>query len=389
MTTISLKVNELFSGIGAQRKALQNINWKHEIIGISEIDTYAIKSYEAMYGNTRNYGDITKIERLDYADLWTYSFPCTDISLAGEQKGIRHKDKVVNELPLFDEEETEEETRSGLLYEVKRLLDVSKINNELPKCLLLENVSALVNKKNIRDFQTWLDILAVDYGYNNYWKLLNAKDYDIPQNRNRVFAVSIRKDIDKGGFHFPKPMELKTRLKDFLEDEVDEKYYLSDEQISKIINWSVKQGWKDISPTLTARDYKDPKIVIKPICHNSKTTNVGSRPTDNFIEVFDFRYDEGVRGRVDSGCSPTLTTKVGSGGISGQPLVKVSQDTKQGHAVRKLTPKECWRLMGFTDDDFSKASAVNSNSQLYKQAGNSIVVQVLEGIFRQLKEMEI
>jgi DNA (cytosine-5)-methyltransferase 1 len=364
-----------------------------------------------MYGSTRNYGDITQIERLDYADLWTYSFPCTDISLAGEQKGIRHKDKVINELPLFDEEETEEETRSGLLYEVKRLLDVSKINNELPKCLLLENVSALVNKKNIRDFQTWLDILAVDYGYNNYWKLLNAKDYEIPQNRNRVFAVSIRKGIDKGSFHFPQPMELKTRLKDFLEDEVDEKYYLSDKQIDQIKNWKgyqnrldrplvsyatssreqAQQGWKDICPTLTARDYKDPKIVIKPICHNSKTTKAGSRPTDNFIEVFDFRYDEGVRGRADNNLSPTITTKAGSKGFSGQPLLKITEATKQknGLCIRKLTPKECWRLMGFTDDDFDKASAVNSNSQLYKQAGNSIVVQVLEGIFQQLKEMEI
>jgi DNA (cytosine-5)-methyltransferase 1 len=352
--------------------------------------------------------------------------------LAGEQKGIRHKDKVVNELPLFDEEETEEETRSGLLYEVKRLLDVSKENNELPKCTLLENVAALVNKKNIRDFQTWLDALAIDYGYNNYWRVLNAKDYCIPQNRDRVFVVSIRKDIDKGQFRFPQTKELKVRLKDFLEDEVDEKYYLNDEQISKIINWSVnrgkiidddslisyapgsreqaQQGWKDISPTLTARDYKDPKIVIKPICHNSKVN--GKQPS-----VQDRVYNSNA-------ISTAITT-------SYMPKILIPEATKQGYAIaedgdgvyinrpwqkrgvvqkgsiqciktsgndigvvvnariRRLTPKECWRLMGFTDDDFDKASAVNSNSQLYKQAGNSIVVQVLEGIFQQLKEMEI
>ena len=122
MTKRTITVNELFSGIGAQKKALQRIGIEHKIIGISEIDKYAIRSYEAMYGETFNYGDIRTIERLNYADLWTYSFPCTDISVAGKQEGIN------------------ENTRSGLLYQVQRLLEIAKKDNTLPKYLLLENV---------------------------------------------------------------------------------------------------------------------------------------------------------------------------------------------------------------------------------------------------------
>lgn len=175
----NLKVNELFAGIGAFRKALINLNIPHEIVGISEIDKYAIKSYEAMYGETRNYGDISKVERLDYADLWTYGFPCQDISLAGDMKGI-----------------VKGETRSGLLHEVERLLEVAKEEGTLPKFLIMENVKNLVSKKFIGDFQRWIDKLS-DLGYTTEWKTLIASDYGIPQRRERVFAVSVRKD--RGG----------------------------------------------------------------------------------------------------------------------------------------------------------------------------------------------
>ena len=177
--TCNLKVNELFAGIGAFRKALINLNIPHEIVGISEIDKYAIKSYEAMYGETRNYGDISKVERLDYADLWTYGFPCQDISLAGDMKGI-----------------VRGETRSGLLHEVERLLEVAKEEGTLPKFLIMENVKNLVSKKFIGDFQRWIDKLS-DLGYTTEWKVLIASDYGIPQRRERVFAVSVRKD--RGG----------------------------------------------------------------------------------------------------------------------------------------------------------------------------------------------
>lgn len=162
-----IKVNELFSGIGAFRKALENLEIPHEIIGISEIDKYAIKSYEAIYGETRNYGDISKIDKLDYADLWTYGFTCQDISVAGKGAGI-----------------VKSKTRSGLLYEVERLLLKSQKSDELPKYLIMENVKNLVSKKFIADFERWMKFLE-SLGYTNHWQVLNAKDYGMPQNRER------------------------------------------------------------------------------------------------------------------------------------------------------------------------------------------------------------
>lgn len=218
-----IKVNELFAGIGAFRKALQRLNIPHEIVGISEIDKYAIKSYETIYGETRNYGDISKVHKLDYADLWTYGFPCQDISQAGHQAGI-----------------VKGETRSGLLYEVQRLLSVSAEFGELPKYLILENVKALVSKKFITQFEEWLSWLD-DLGYNSYWQVINAKDCGIPQNRERVFVVSIREDIDKG-FAFPLPQTLQCSMDDFLEENVEEKYYLSDAFIEDAENRSLRMA---------------------------------------------------------------------------------------------------------------------------------------------------
>lgn len=211
-----LTVNELFAGIGAFRKALIRLGIPHEIVGISEIDKYAIKSYNAIYGETRNYGDISKVERLDYADLWTYGFPCQDISLAGQLKGI-----------------VKGETRSGLLYEVQRLLAQASSNDTLPKYLIMENVKNLVGKKFRPDFEGWLKWLD-ELGYNNYWKVLNAVDYGIPQNRERVFCISIRKDIDTG-YTFPSPIESDTVLMDKLEpvEDIDEKYFLSSECVKR------------------------------------------------------------------------------------------------------------------------------------------------------------
>lgn len=211
-----LTVNELFAGIGAFRKALIRLGIPHEVVGISEIDKYAIKSYNAIYGETRNYGDISKVERLDYADLWTYGFPCQDISLAGQLKGI-----------------VKGETRSGLLYEVQRLLAQAQSDDALPRYLIMENVKNLVSKKFRPDFEGWLGWLD-ELGYNNYWKVLNAVDYGIPQNRERVFCISIRKDIDTG-YTFPSPIESDTVLMDKLEpvEDIDEKYFLSSECVKR------------------------------------------------------------------------------------------------------------------------------------------------------------
>lgn len=336
-----LKVNELFTGIGAFRKALINLGIEHEIVGISEIDKYAIQSYTAMYGDTRNYGDISKVNKLDYADLWAYGFPCQDISLAGNKRGI-----------------VKGETRSGLLYEVERLLLKSKADNELPKYLMMENVKNLVGKQFKSNFDRWLLFLE-SLGYTNYWQVLNAKDYGIPQSRERIFCVSILGDEP---YEFPAKQELKLTLKDMLDKEVDTKFYLNREQVNKI---KFSTYHKDAS-LIQPGDYSDTLCARRSIkCVQIGRYNTATRVNSNCYRVYD-----------NNGLSPTLSTYQG-GNL--QPFV-LDDNT----LVRKLTPKECWRLMGFTDSDFDKAAKVCSNSQLYKQAGNSIVVSVLENILRDL-----
>ena len=367
-----IKVNELFAGIGAFRKALINQNIPHEIVGISEIDKYAIKSYEAMYGETRNYGDISKIERLDYADLWTYGFPCQDISLAGDMKGI-----------------VKGETRSGLLHEVERLLEVAKEENTLPKFLIMENVKNLVSKKFIGDFQRWIDKLS-DLGYTTEWKTLIASDYGIPQRRERVFAVSVRKD--KGVYSFPNPIPLKKKFRDFLQDEVEEKYFLrkeifeyferhSEECKEKGLGFRFQpmaRGDCEIAKTITTREgtrgYENFIQEIKIIVPEATKKGYAVAEKGDSIDISHINQNK-RRARVNKERAHTITTS---------PQIGTLTD----HGVRKLTPRECWRLMGFTDSDFDKARSVCSDTQLYKQAGNSIVVQVLEGILKKIVEME-
>lgn len=333
-----LTVNELFSGIGAQRKALERLGIAHEVVGVCEIDKYAIQSYEAIFGKTYNYGDICTAERLEYADLWTYSFPCQDISVAGRGKGISS------------------ETRSGLLYQVQRLLEVAKDEGKLPKYLLLENVKNLVGKKFKSQFDDWLFYLD-QLGYNTYWQVLNAKHYGIPQNRERVFAISIRKDLNKS-FEFPKAEELKIRLKDILEDEVDEKYYLSEKMLKYAFNFEKEAKGVGFSDGVD-RSYINPDVAQTIGCRSAADQRSG---TTNYVS------DDRNKIRVSDWKQSIKNEKV---------ITNLR--------IRNLTPLECWRLMGFDDEDFRKAEASGvSNTQLYKQAGNSIVVNVLEKIFENL-----
>lgn len=451
-----IKVNELFSGIGAFRKALENLEIPHEIVGISEIDKYAIRSYEAIYGKTRNYGDISKIDKLDYADLWTYGFPCQDISVAGRGAGI-----------------VKGETRSGLLYEVERLLLESQKSDELPKYLIMENVKNLVSKKFIADFEKWLEFLE-SLGYTNHWQVLNAKDYGIPQNRERVFCISILGDKE---FVFPEKQPLRLRLKDLLEDEVDEKFYLSQEQADKIkfstfIIEKLRIQEKNYCGTLY-RVYDEKRISLTTQTYQGgnlqPSIRIKNGTKKDFLEAVDgdgidlaFPASKQRRGRVqkqiastldtspnkgvaiysptvcigstqknaavtDGSYAPTLTSSMGTGGghvpmidsesptISPKVIGGIGEKTSNNgnqyfyqnriydtgvatavatslqpnyldstFRVRKLTPKECWRLMGFDDKSFEKAERVCSNTQLYKQAGNSIVVNVLERILENL-----
>ena len=310
-----LTVNELFAGIGAFRKALINLGIPHEIVGISEVDKFAIKSYQAIYGETRNYGDISQVERLDYADLWTYGFPCQDVSLAGKKQGI-----------------IKGKTRSGLLHEVERLLEVAKEEGSLPKYLILENVKNLLSERFKGDFEKWVEYLS-DLGYETKWEKLTASDYGIPQKRERVFAISIRKDLYRG-FQFPKPIPLRVQYKDLLEENPHEKYFLTETFLKYCTNHEENHDHKlGLKFTPVPREN----------CTVSKTivTKEGSRVETNFVIESDRR-------------------------------------------IRRLSPRECWRLMGFTDSDFEKAQSVCSDTQLYKQAGNSICVNVLEAIFKEL-----
>lgn len=215
-----LNVLSLFSGIGAFEKALDNLGIPYNLLAYCEIDKYASKSYSIIHNvpEEKNLKDVTKIDILDIdepVDLITYGFPCQDISNAGKQKGFT--------------DENGERTRSGLFFEALRIIDDYK-----PKFAIAENVKALTSKRFTEEFKTVLESLE-EVGYNNYYQVLNAKDYGIPQNRERVFIISIRKDIDKG-FKFPLPFPLELRLKDLLEDEVDEKYYLSEKGTNGLLN---------------------------------------------------------------------------------------------------------------------------------------------------------
>lgn len=269
-------------------------------------------------------------------------------------------------------------TRSGLLWEVERILNECKDKDSLPQVLLMENVPDVIGSKNYEDFMKWYAALE-NMGYQSYYKVLNAKNYGIPQNRERCFMVSI---LGEYNYTFPKPIPLRLKLKDMLEESVDEKYYISNSKIESLLTTNfnsskfenVVQDKYGISSTLCARDYKDPKCVVV------GTTNIS-------------KYESSNRIYSPKGISPTINTMQG-GNL--QPKVAVKENTKSGCfgtkenndkdgiRIRKLTPKECWRLMGFTDEDFEKAQKVNSNTQLYKQAGNSIVKQVLMAIFKQM-----
>lgn len=363
------------AGIGAQERALRQLNILYEVVNTCDCDPNAVLSYVAMrwdlekemetfefpsqdkmieelqaknlgydfqkgkHGITKrtpltklkqyyiadklssNLGDISKVDKLPYADIITYSFCCQDLSVAGKGEGMKLNCDECDHSWLVDFEHPENNgvcpncgntniasTRSGLLGQVQRLLGVAKENNTLPKYLLLENVKNLIGKKFKPQFDAWVKWLD-SIGYNTYYQVLNAKNYGIPQNRERVFAISIRKDVDTNGFTFPEPIPLTTRLKDILEHNVDEKYYLPDDRIEKILNSSFMQEKKriqttDVCDTLLARDWKDPKCV--PVEEEPQVKQIGNvcptktRSNPNQGRVYD-----------KDGIAPALTTMDG------------------------------------------------------------------------------
>lgn len=431
-----LKVLELFAGIGACSKALTNLGIEHEIVDAVEIDKYAIASFNAIHGTNFEPQDITTWDKDIECDLIMHGSPCQDFSVAGKGAG-------------GDEGSG---TRSSLLYETLRIVEKLK-----PKYVIWENVKNLLSKKHVHNWNAYAERME-EMGYTNYCQVLNAKDFGVPQNRERVFTVSILGDAS---FKFPEPIPLEKKLKDVLEKEVDKKYYLSEVQVAGFIHSTEKakikgngfrfepierererncsydcdksrkqtdrqlhQGvirlgglYDDGTSKHQAGSVYDPSGIAatlstmqggnqEPIIVASRgrgmnneqhleprkdgmTNTITHVQKDNYVAIktanrqgydlakdgdgVDLAYPESKtrRGRVGHDVSKTLPTSD-------------TQGVLDGFRIRKLTPKECWRLMGFDDEDFEKAQKVNSNTQLYKQAGNSIVVNVLEAILKEL-----
>lgn len=351
------------------------------------IQGYNEKKLRTIYNNiiaTKNHVNIMTLkgEDLNIVDtdktlyILTYSFPCQDLSVAGKSKGMSKGSG----------------TRSSLLWEVERLLKETK---KLPQVLLMENVTQVHGRKHLTDFNNWINFLN-DLGYTSYYKDLNGKDYGIPQNRNRTFMVSILGDYY---YEFPKKLELRLRLKDMLEDEVEEKYYLSDKKIAHFTDMTNRNGY------VRGKKFR-PHTLDSEYAYTINTT-AGSGAIDNFIilpentkkgcavahisdKVDKIRYNK-FDSEENIEFPKILDDRNKGWGIRISDVCPTQRANRSGlkciekdFRIRKLTPKECWRLMGISDDDFEKARKVNSNTQLYKQAGNAIITTCLIGIFGEL-----
>ncbi len=377
-----LKVFEAFAGVGSQSMALRNMGIDYEVVGISEVDRYAIMSYWAIhhngkieydYTNTtkkeileeiankniaynfstykseipkndnkliklynahkviKNYGDIRLINEneLPIFDLFTYSFPCKNISTSGKQDGLKEGSN----------------TQSSLIWECRRI-----IKSKRPKYLMMENVKNLVGEKHKPFFDLWCKELE-DMGYNNYWKVLNGKYFSVPQNRERVIMISILKEYDKG-YEMPTTDKLPMKcIKDILTNDVDEELYLNK------------------------------KFILNNNCSNNKEIIISARLEDNRSDRSRIVNTNGIMYTLDS-----------MNGGAREPKILVNKNDNinvysvSGYMVRKLSPLECWRLMGYSDEDFIKARDIGelSNSKLYERAGRGIVVPMLEKVFEEL-----
>lgn len=348
---MQLKVFTAFSGYDSQCMALDRLGIGYELVGWSEIDKYAIQAHNAVYPQyrDRNFGDICHIDwdKVPDFDLFTYSFPCTDISTAGKQAGL----------------EKGSGTRSSLLWECEKAIE-----NKMPKYLLMENVKSLTGRKYKCFLSAWEQYLS-KLGYTNHTKVLNAKDYGIPHNRERVFMISTR---DSESYYFPEPLPLEKRLRDILECDVDEKYFLSEKMIKGFIRHNIahrKKGtgflWLPKTGDGTA---------------NCLRANGALTPTDNSIIAGEYSEPEIIqRSRgFNKGGTYTICPAITSNSWQENNFLCREK-------IRRLTPRECFRLMGVSESDINKIqNAGISDSRQYVMAGNSIVVDVLFHIFRKL-----
>lgn len=442
---MTLKVLELFAGIGACSKALTNLGIDHEIVDAVEIDKYAVKSFNAVHGTNFEPQDITKWDKDIDVDLIMHGSPCQDFSVAGRQAG-------------GDEGSG---TRSSLMYETLRI--VRKLQ---PKYVIWENVKNLLSKKHRHNFDAYLESME-KLGYKNYYKVLNAADYGVPQHRERVFTISIREERERE-YTWPEPFALEKRLGDMLESNVDEKYYISTAMMNYFMGVNQKPSKfprkerflsninrknQDVANSITTAPGQRPtdNFVKEPFCVASRgrgenyeqhleprddgmTNTITTVQKDNYVAVaIDDTY-KNREARISSVCptiragrqglkvtEPNLKTQlcnslIENGVVKGGEIINHSytnseqRDTLDKYIettngvtptlttrpdilgyvesapvrIRKLTPKECWRLQGFDDASFDRAAKVNSNAQLYKQAGNSICVSVLENVLKNL-----
>lgn len=429
-----MKVNvvTLCSGYDSQALALERLkrnfpDFDYELVAWAEFDPEskqplekqpAVIAHNALFPqwSDRNMGDITTADwsKVGEVDLLTYSTPCTDISNAGRQMGA----------------EKDSGTRSSIIWHTEKA-----IRSLRPKFLLMENVANFVSKAHIGTFKAWYSLVE-NLGYNNFAQVLNATSYGIPQNRERIFLVSIRKDIsDK--YHFPQPFKLEKRFKDVLESNVDEKYYLSDKLITSLSHDN--KGFKAMKPStpphlgvascLTARMHKmgrgDNYIMETniPICLNSKVDGkqpslqdrvysvdgVATAITTCFLpniaepQVMQVgniypdtdKFKNRTIGRVydAAGIAPTLNT-CGGGGREPKVVEVVGEVTSDNLLelvqaglvrIRKITPREAFRLMDLEESDIDTLlSSGLANTSLYQLAGNSICVGVLYHLFRKM-----
>ncbi len=379
-----IRILELFGGIGACTRAFENLGIPHEDADYVEIDKYAVASFNAINGTNHQPQDICEWNKDIAVDFIMHGSPCQDFSIAGKQAG-------------GDEGSG---TRSSLLYETLRIVEKTR-----PKYVLWENVKNLLSNKHKANWQKYCDRME-ELGYRNYAKVLNAKNYGIPQNRERVYTMSIRNDIDCD-FEFPEPKPLEKKLKDVLEEEVDESFYLTEQQVISLLTSNYDQnkrfyGADGISPTLNTMGggQRQPKIIDDTYGYESgnreyteacPTLRSGRQGLKVAIKTANSKgYDLASDGDGIDLAYPNSTTRRGRVGHAVAKTLPTTdcQGVLDGVRIRKLTPKECWRLMGFSDEDFAKAEKVNSNTQLYKQAGNSIVVPVLEAIINKLNIKE-
>lgn len=412
----TVRIFTAFSGYDSQCLALERLGIPYELVGWSEIDPFAIRAHNALFPRcaARNYGDIARIDwgQVPDFDLLTYSFPCTDISVAGRQRGLAESSG----------------TASSLLWYCHRAIEAKR-----PRYLLMENVKALLSYKFRPHFQEWERTVA-RMGYTNFVKVLNARDYGVPQNRERVFMVSILGDAS---YHFPAPVPLTRRLADVMEADVPQKYFLSDRMLhcllqSNLRNTALGNGFRfspktdgDIANTITTaagsrlcdnyllsytRDSRGKVIrrTTKDIANTVHTSTGSSGNTDSLVVCIAERIREIAEASRRQPCGVTVTTdkriyphlldkarstveelvvdsECGVAGTlrSSKPGKVYGEST--GFAIRRLTPRECFRLMGVADADIDRIQEEGiSDTQQYRMAGNSIVVDVLCHIFRKL-----